>query len=104
MKALQPALFDQVIAEPAESKSGLVVAEVRSGEQAKRYIGEARGVAVAALDAEIDGPTDDQGEQVRICIPGRRREFGQHIQSGEGCRIAHQRQLDEGLDRAGSEG
>src|SRR5882672_8504874 len=32
LEALQPALFDQFIAEPAESKSGLVVAEARSGE------------------------------------------------------------------------
>jgi len=32
LEALQPALFDQFVAEPAESKSGLVVAEARSGE------------------------------------------------------------------------
>src|SRR4030081_364887 len=34
LKALQPALFDQVIAEPAESKSGLVVTEAGSGDHA----------------------------------------------------------------------
>ncbi len=38
--ALQPALFDQLIAEPAEPGSGLVVAEVRSGECAKHLIGD----------------------------------------------------------------
>src|SRR6266700_3334244 len=32
LEALQPALFDQFVAEPAESKSGLIVAEARSGE------------------------------------------------------------------------
>src|ERR1700687_5156583 len=36
LEAHQPALFDQVVAEPAESKSGLVIVEARSGEQAKR--------------------------------------------------------------------
>ncbi len=46
LKALQPALFDEFIAEPPESISRLVVAELRSGEQAKVYIGEARGVTV----------------------------------------------------------
>ena len=62
LEALQPAPFDQVIAEPAELKSGLVVAEVRSGEQTKHYIGEARAVTVAALEAEIDCPTGEQGK------------------------------------------
>ena len=104
LEALQPALFDQVIAEPAESKAGLVVAEARAGEQAQRYIGEARGVTVADLDAEIDGPTDGDGKEVRIRIPRRHRELGQYIQSGKGCRVARQREFDECLDRAVSEG
>ena len=79
LEALQPALFDQVIAEPAESKSGLVVAEVRPGDHAKHCIGEARAVAVAALEAEIDCPADDQGKQVRIRIQGRRpRAWSEH--------------------------
>src|SRR5439155_20832650 len=47
--ALQSAFFDQFIAEPTELKSGLVVAEARSGDDAKPYIGEARPVAVAML-------------------------------------------------------
>ena len=41
LEALQSAFFDQFIAEPTESKSGLVVAEVRSCYDAKPYIGEA---------------------------------------------------------------
>ena len=40
LEALQAAFFDQFIAEPTESKSGLVVAEVRSGYHAKPYVGE----------------------------------------------------------------
>ncbi len=61
LEALQPALFDQIIAELAEAKSGLVVAEVRPSDHAQHCIGEARAVAVAVLEAEIDHPTDDQG-------------------------------------------
>ena len=60
LKALQAAFFDQFIAKLTESKSGLVVAEVRAGYHAKPYIGEARTVAVAMLEAEIDHPADDQ--------------------------------------------
>ena len=56
LKAFQSTFFDQFIAEPAESKSILVVAEVRSGYDGKPYIGEARTVAVAMLEAEIDHP------------------------------------------------
>ena len=58
--ARQSAFFDQFIAEPAESKSGLVVAEVRPGDHAKPYIGEARPVAVAMLEAEVDHPANDE--------------------------------------------
>ena len=102
LEALQPALFDQVIAELAEAKSGLVVAEARSGEHAEPYIGEARTVAVAALEAEIDRPADDQGKQVRIRKQCRRHELGQNIQSREGCRVAHQGQLDRAPRSCGS--
>ena len=103
LEALQPAFFDQFIAEPAESKSGLVVAEVRSGDHAKPYIGEARTVAVAALEAEIDRPADDQGRKVRIRKQGRRQDLGQNIQGREGRRVAHQGQINELLNRAAPE-
>src|SRR5690348_4959059 len=46
LEALQSAFFDQFIAELTELKSGLIVAEARSGDDAKPYIGEARPVAV----------------------------------------------------------
>src|SRR4030095_11122485 len=98
LEALQPALFDEVIAELAESKSGRVVAEARSGDRAKQYIGVARAVAVAALEAAIDCPTDDQGHEVRIRMPGRRPELGEDVKGRERCGIAHQGQLNELLD------
>src|ERR1700733_7140552 len=103
LEARQSVLFDQVMAEPAESKSGTVVAEARSGDHAKPNVGEARAVTVAALEAEIDRPTDDQGKQVRLRLQARRSELGQNINGREGCRVTHQRQLTQSFDRAASE-
>src|SRR6266540_1630162 len=77
LEALQSAFFDQFIAEPTELKSGLVVAEARSGDDAKR-------------------------NQVLIGKQCRRHHLGQNIESGEGVRIVHQGQVNELLDRPAS--
>src|SRR5260370_19377098 len=90
LEALQSAFFDQFIAEATESKSDLVVAEVWAGYHAKVYIGEARTVAVAMLEAEVNRSADSQGTKVRVRKHGRRYDLGQNIQSREGRRIAHQ--------------
>src|SRR5215469_7894702 len=52
LKALQSALFDQVIAEPTELRASLVVSEARSGDHSKVCIGNTRTVAVAPLETE----------------------------------------------------
>ena len=61
-EAFQPASFDQFITEPAKAISGLIVAEAGAGDHAKLCIGSTRGIAVALLKAEIDGPADGQGK------------------------------------------
>ena len=66
LEALQAAFLDQLVAEATESKSDLVVAEVRSSYDTKPYIGEARTVAIAILEAEVDRPADNQGKKVSI--------------------------------------
>ena len=66
LEAPQSPSFDQVVTELAEAKSGLEVAEMRASDQAKHCIGEARPVAVAMLEAEIDRPTDSQEFEVHI--------------------------------------
>src|ERR1700722_19619133 len=71
LEALQAAFLDQLVAEATESKSDLVVAEVRPSYDTKPYIGEARTVAVAMLEAEVNRPADNQGKKVRICKQGR---------------------------------
>src|SRR6202171_2712574 len=62
----QSASFDQVIAELTEAVCRLVVAEAGARDYAKVRIGDARSVAVAALEAEIDRSAGDQGKQIRI--------------------------------------
>src|SRR5262249_21650155 len=53
LEALQAAFLDQFVADGTESKSGVVVAETRSSYDTKHYIGEARTVTVAPLEAQI---------------------------------------------------
>src|SRR5712692_5838164 len=100
LEAHQAAFFDQLIAKETESKSSLVVAEVRSGYLTKPSIGNTRTVAVAPLETKIDRSADSQRKKVCIRKQSRRQYLGQDIQRGEGHRIAHQRQLDEFLDVA----
>src|SRR5438094_5644774 len=54
--AMQSALFGKLIPEPAELEPTRVVVEVRSGDHAEEHIREARCVAVAVLETEIDHP------------------------------------------------
>src|SRR6266404_2423252 len=103
LEALQAAFFDQFVAKPAESKSGLVVAEVRSGYLTKPSIGNTRTVPVAPLDAEIGSPADGHRKKVRIRKQSRRQDFDQNVQRRQGLRIAHQGQLNELLDLSASE-
>jgi hypothetical protein len=103
LEAPQAPMFDQVVAKLAEAHSGLVVAEISASDPAKHGIGEARPVAVATLEAEIDRAADDQGLEGDIRPNGRRKDLGQHIERREGDRVAHQRQLDERLDGAAPE-
>src|SRR5262245_59221819 len=77
LKALQSALFDQVIAEPTELRASLIVAETRSGYHSKVYIGNTRTVAVAPLEAEIDRHAVGQGMKVRIRKQCRWHNLGQ---------------------------
>src|SRR5271165_5508827 len=66
LEAFQLALFDQLVAESTESISGRIVAEARPSNIAKRYIVIAGAVAVAALEAEIDGSEDRHARKIRV--------------------------------------
>ena len=77
---MQSTLFDQLIPEPAELETTLIVVEVRSGDHAKEHISEARSVAVAVLETEIDHPADHERKQIAVGKQGRRHDLGQDIQ------------------------
>src|SRR5712672_2785400 len=94
LEALQSVPFDEVMAE---------LAEAVSGDHTKPNVGKARAVTVATLEAEIDRPKDDQGKQLRIRMQARRPDLGQNVHRREGCRVTHQRQLDQILAHAAPE-
>src|ERR1700684_868006 len=58
--AMQSTLLHQFVAKPAESESSPVIAKVRSENHTKPDIGEARSIAVAVLEAEIDHPANHE--------------------------------------------
>ena len=93
LEALPSALLDQFIADPTEAVPRLVVAESRAGDGSQPDIGEARRVAVATLEAEIDRATADQddadcyqwrvqGLPVSSGCPGWRAMRDRSIQAG----------------------
>src|SRR5262249_1088277 len=102
-EALQSPLFDQVIAEPSEPITRLVIAKARSSDDAQMNIGNAGRIGVAVFQAEIDHSADGQGKQLCIRKECGRQDLGQHIQRCAPYRIAHQRQIYEVLDLAAPE-
>ena len=100
---LEPALFDQLIAKPAELSCGLVLVEVSCRDQTEPYVGDTGSVAIAVLEAEIDLPARDQGMQVCIREECGGREPCQNVERRERRRIAHHGQIDQALDGAVSE-
>jgi hypothetical protein len=60
LEALPSALLAQLIADPSEAVSRLVVAELRADDGSQPDIGVARSFAVPTLDAETDRAAVDQ--------------------------------------------
>ena len=100
---MQTVLFDQRIPELAELETTLIIIEVGSSDHAKEHISKARSVAVAVLETEIHHPADYERKQITVGKQGRRHDLGQNILGCEGQRVAHQRQINELLNRAASE-
>src|SRR5260370_17847711 len=101
--ALPISFFDEIIAELAEAKPGLVVTEARAGDRAKPFKMGARTVAVAVLEAHIDCSAGDQRMQVEIRKECSRPELGKHIEGRKVRRVTHQGQIDELLDCAAAQ-
>src|SRR4029453_10660700 len=58
LEPLEPAPFDEVVAEPAKPAAGLVAAKVRSGNRKKERVGLTGCFAFSRLTAEIDHPQE----------------------------------------------
>src|SRR6266852_5949967 len=103
-EALQSALLDQVIAELTKSHCcAAVVAKKRTGNHGKPQIGNARGVAVAVLEAEIHHPANDKGRKIVVAVVCRYDDFVQDVHGVEDIRVGHQRQVKEFVDFSASE-
>src|ERR1700721_4205381 len=100
LETLQPASFHQLAPDLTEARSGLVIAESVTRDEAKPDIDVARTVAVTTLEGEIHCPAYGQGMKIRFhkgeCSW---RNLRQHVNRREGCRISHQGQLEHILDR-----
>src|SRR6266702_8292863 len=103
-EALQSALLDQIMAELTKSQyCAAVVAEKRTGNHGKPQIGNARGVAVAVLEAEIHHPANDKGRKIVVAVVCRYEDFVQDVDGVEDIRVGHQRQVKEFVDISASE-
>src|SRR6202042_1198504 len=103
LTAMQAVLLHQIVAQLAEPESGVIVSEMRSGEHAQRYIGEAGGVAVAVLETEADHPANHKSMKVFVGEHRRHHDLVENIENIEQIRIDDQGQLDQLLDLPGAQ-
>src|ERR1700738_1877805 len=71
LETLQPASFDQFEADLTEARSGLVIAESVTRDEAKPHIDVARTVAVTTLEAEIRRPANRECARGMLGRPQR---------------------------------
>src|SRR5262245_61150408 len=95
---MQSTLLHQIVTELAKPESGLIVSEMGSSEHTQPYIGVARSVAVAVLQAEADHPTNHQIKKLSIDEHRRCHDLSENIQHIEHIRIGNQGQVNQFLD------
>ena len=95
---MQSALLHQIVTKLAEPESGPIVSETRSSEHTQPYIGVARSVAVAVLQAEANHPTNHESMKSSIGQQRRCHDLRQNIQNIEHIPIGDQGQVHEFLD------
>ena len=103
LEALQSASFDQLVPQATEFERGLVLAEACTGNDRQPLVGQARSIAVAALEGQIDRVGDDEHFAVLVSTRPRRFHLVQDVHGRQRSRIAHQRQFDKVIDRAAAE-
>src|SRR5580698_1850674 len=86
------------MAQLPEPESIFVVAKTWAGKHRKPDIGEARGIAVAVLEAEGHQTTDDQCRQVLVKENRRRDYLSEDVQRIKYLRIHNDRKVHEIFD------
>ena len=99
LETVQATRVHEIQRQRAEAESRAIVAEMRSEHQGEMHVGKARGVAVAMLQAEIRHAAHDEPDEMRIGGHRRSDHLGEHVHRRVPVGIAHQRQVDERLDR-----
>src|SRR5262245_44746256 len=89
--------------ELTEAKRSLVIAQIASSDQAEPDIRDARPLAVASLEAEVDRPADGERSEVLVREERRRPDPGQYVDYGKGRGVSHPGQIDELFDRPRAE-
>src|SRR5580704_870716 len=96
--ARQVALFDEIVAQLAETEPILVIVEARSSEHPKPYIAETRRIAVTVLQTKTYHAANHQRGQILIEKHGWVDDFGEYIEHVEDVWIVEQWQVHEFLD------
>src|SRR4051812_3485335 len=99
LEARQPQSFNQLAADLAKAKCSPIIAESVACHQAQTDIGQARTIAVASIQAKVQRPAYRKGPEVLVREECGCSDLHQNVDSRKRCRIAHQRQLGEILDR-----
>ena len=86
---------DQFMAQPTEAKTRVEVAKVPAGYDPQVFVGEARAVAVATLQPEVNGCADQQGQKIHVRDHRSRRNLCHYIEDCAWGGIGQQRQRCE---------
>src|SRR5262245_38122264 len=92
--------LEHLVAQTPEAEADFEVAEESARDEPEVLVREARAVAIAAHETELDGCADDQGQEVLVRAHCTRNDLREHIHGCAGRRIGHQGQIDDLVDRA----
>src|SRR5262249_2660750 len=91
--------FDDLVAKSSETEADFDVAEETAGNEAEVAVCEAGTVAIAVLEAELDGCADNQNQKIPVQAHCRRNDLREYINRCARRGIGHHRQIDKLVDR-----
>ena len=80
LKSPQAFALDQFTPQSTETKTRFEVAKVPAGYDPQEFVGEARAVAMATLQPEVNGCADQQGQEIHVHDHRSRRNLGHDIE------------------------